>query len=53
MDRAEPKRLVYLVVCAAPPGGQIAEMVNLLQRDGWTICVIGTPKRGFHVLPDR
>ncbi|NBE83797.1 flavoprotein [Micromonospora rubida] len=35
--------VLYLVVCAAPPAQRIGELVELLMRDGWTVCVIATP----------
>jgi phosphopantothenoylcysteine synthetase/decarboxylase len=37
-------RVLYLVVCAAPPARSIGELVDLMQRDGWTVCVITTPQ---------
>lgn len=36
-------RVLYLVVCAAPPVLHIGELVDLVQRDGWRVCVIPTP----------
>lgn len=38
-----PGRVLYLVVCAAPPARRVGELVDLLQRDGWAVCVIPTP----------
>ncbi|RGC67997.1 bifunctional phosphopantothenoylcysteine decarboxylase/phosphopantothenate synthase [Micromonospora sp. MW-13] len=35
--------VLYLVVCAAPPAQRIGGLVELLMRDGWTVCVIATP----------
>lgn len=37
-------RVLYLVVCAAPPVRFIGELVALLQAHGWTVCVIATPR---------
>lgn len=37
-------RALYLVVCAAPPAQAIGELVELLQRQGWKVCVIATPR---------
>ncbi|MET7749636.1 flavoprotein [Micromonospora sp. NPDC005367] len=37
------KKVLYLVVCAAPPALQIGELIELLMTDGWTVCVIATP----------
>ncbi|MGC4804978.1 flavoprotein [Micromonospora sp. DT233] len=40
----EPRniRLLYLVVCAAPPARHIAELVEMAQRDGWDVYIIAT-----------
>lgn len=35
--------VLYLAVCAAPPAHGVGELVQLLQCEGWTICVIATP----------
>jgi phosphopantothenoylcysteine synthetase/decarboxylase len=40
-DRRE--RVLYLVVCAAPPVLHIGELVDLLQQQGWRVCVIPPP----------
>jgi phosphopantothenoylcysteine decarboxylase len=37
-------RVLYLVVCAAPPARSIGELVELTQQLGWTVCVIATPR---------
>jgi phosphopantothenoylcysteine synthetase/decarboxylase len=37
------RKVLYLVVCAAPPALQIGELIDLLMADGWTVCVIATP----------
>lgn len=42
--RASPSQVLYLVVCAAPPAQAIGELVVLLQRHGWIVCVIATPR---------
>lgn len=44
MRKNRPGSILYLVVCAAPPAQRIAELVGLLQRAGWNICVIPTPR---------
>lgn len=36
-------RLLYLVVCAAPPTLVISELIDLVSADGWEVCVIPTP----------
>ncbi|MER5453812.1 flavoprotein [Micromonospora sp. NPDC002389] len=35
--------MLALVVCAAPPALRIGELIDLLQEDGWTVCVTATP----------
>ena len=37
-------RVLYLIVCAAPPAVAIADLVGLIQRLGWAVCVIPTPR---------
>lgn len=37
------RRVLYLVVCAAPPALRIGELVCLLIKQEWTVCVIATP----------
>ncbi|RLP94970.1 flavoprotein [Micromonospora sp. CV4] len=37
------EKVLYLVVCAAPPALQIGELIDLLMADGWAVCVIATP----------
>ena len=37
-------RILYLIVCAAPPAQQSAHVVQLLQEAGWDVCLIATPK---------
>jgi phosphopantothenoylcysteine synthetase/decarboxylase len=36
--------VLYLAVCAAPPASVIAELVGLLHQEGWTVCVLATPR---------
>lgn len=43
MSEDQPRPLLYLVVCAAPPARHIDELVELLHQAGWHICVIPTP----------
>jgi phosphopantothenoylcysteine decarboxylase len=43
MSEDQPRPLLYLVVCAAPPARHIDELVELLHQAGWHICVILTP----------
>src|SRR5215471_7938043 len=46
MHMSEPVslRILYLMVCAAPPAQQTQEVVPLLQATGWDVCVIATPQ---------
>ena len=37
-------RVLYLIVCAAPPAQQTADVVPRLQAEGWDVCVIATPQ---------
>ena len=37
-------RVLYLIVCAAPPAQQTVDVVPLLQAEGWDVCVIATPQ---------
>jgi phosphopantothenoylcysteine decarboxylase len=37
-------RVLYLIVCAAPPAQQTPDVVPLLQSAGWDVCVIATPQ---------
>lgn len=39
-----PARVLYLVVCAAPPALRIGELISLLIDQDWTVCVIATPR---------
>lgn len=36
-------RVVYLVVCGAPPAAQVPQAVAALRGDGWVVCVVATP----------
>jgi phosphopantothenoylcysteine synthetase/decarboxylase len=38
------KHVIYLVVCAAPPAQSIGDLVQRLQQQNWTVCVIATPR---------
>ncbi len=37
-------RVLYLIVCAAPPAQQTIHVVTSLQEAGWNVCVITTPQ---------
>lgn len=36
--------VLYLVVCGAPRARRVGELIDLLQTDGWTVCVVATPQ---------
>jgi len=40
---ADPSRVLYVVVCAAGPAGDVGRLVALAQERGWTVQVIATP----------
>lgn len=44
MSEDQPRPLLYLVICAAPPAQHIDELVELLHQEGWRLCVIPTPR---------
>jgi len=37
-------RVLYLMVCAAPPAQQTLHVATQLQEAGWNVCVIATPQ---------
>ena len=37
-------RVLYLIVCAAPPARQTPDLVSSLQAEKWDVCVIATPQ---------
>jgi phosphopantothenoylcysteine synthetase/decarboxylase len=39
---SDPK-VLYIVVCAAGPAGDVGKLVDLAQKRGWTVQVIATP----------
>lgn len=38
------RRVIYIVVCAAPPAQAVGHLVQLLQEQNWAVCVIATPR---------
>jgi phosphopantothenoylcysteine synthetase/decarboxylase len=42
--KATGRGVLYLVVCAAPRAKRIGELVELLQAEGWDVCIIATPQ---------
>ena len=43
MTGADASRVVYVVVCAAGPAGDVGRLVELAQERGWTVQIIATP----------
>jgi len=42
------QKVLYLIVCGAPPTRDALILVELAHADGWEVCVIATPSgRGF------
>jgi phosphopantothenoylcysteine synthetase/decarboxylase len=37
-------RVLYVIVCAAPPAAGAARLVRLAQQDGWDVCVLTSPR---------
>jgi phosphopantothenoylcysteine decarboxylase len=37
------RRVVYLIVCAAPPALAVSDLISAIADRGWTCCVIPTP----------
>ncbi len=37
-------RVLYLLVCAAPPAKQTSQVIAPLQKAGWDVCIIATPQ---------
>jgi phosphopantothenoylcysteine decarboxylase len=44
MTVPRPTQVLYLVVCASPPAQAIGELVELLKAQGWTVCLVATPR---------
>jgi hypothetical protein len=38
------RRVLYAVVCAAPPARQVHVLVELARGAGWDVCVVATPR---------
>jgi phosphopantothenoylcysteine decarboxylase len=43
-DQPSTSRVLYLVVCAAPPARDVHVLVDLAQKAGWDACVVATPR---------
>ncbi|AEV84694.1 flavoprotein [Actinoplanes sp. SE50] len=36
-------KVLYIIVCAAGPAGEVGKLVTLAQDEGWTVQIIATP----------
>ncbi len=43
MTGADASRVVYVIVCAAGPAGDVGRLVDLAQERGWIVQIIATP----------
>jgi phosphopantothenoylcysteine synthetase/decarboxylase len=50
-DAPDQRRVLYVVVCAAPPASEVHELVKLAQAAGWEVCVIATPEAMHWIDP--
>jgi len=37
-------RVLYVVVCAAPPAREVQKLITPAQRAGWQVCLVSTPQ---------
>lgn|SRR6266508_702846 len=37
-------RILYVIVCAAPPAMDVQVLVDLARKAGWDVCIIATPR---------
>ncbi|MGH4023103.1 MAG: flavoprotein [Pseudonocardiaceae bacterium] len=44
MGELEPRKVLYLIVCASPRARRIGELIDRAQARGWMVCVIPTPQ---------
>ena len=38
------QRVLYLIICAAPPAQRMQDFITNAQVVGWDVCVIATPQ---------
>jgi phosphopantothenoylcysteine synthetase/decarboxylase len=50
-DAQDQRRVLYVVVCAAPPASEVHELVKLAQAARWEVCVIATPEAMHWIDP--
>jgi phosphopantothenoylcysteine synthetase/decarboxylase len=43
VDKDTRRRMLYLIVCAAPPAAEVQDLVKLAHGAGWEIAVTATP----------
>ena len=46
-------RVIYVIACGGRPAGDLPDFVNVLQIDGWEVCVIATPSALKFMDTDR
>ncbi|MEU8178479.1 flavoprotein [Microbispora hainanensis] len=39
----ETGKVLYVIVCAAGPAGDVGKLVTMAQDDGWTVQIVATP----------
>lgn len=44
MTAPQPIRVLYVITCATPAARDVGVLVRLAQEDGWTVCVVATPR---------
>lgn len=48
----ESGKVLYIIVCAAGPAGDVGKLVTMAQNDGWTVQIVATPHAlGFIDIP--
>jgi phosphopantothenoylcysteine decarboxylase len=50
-DGQDQRRVLYVVVCAAPPASEVHDLVKLAQAASWEVCVIATPEAMHWIDP--
>ncbi|MBT2234678.1 flavoprotein [Nonomuraea sp. NEAU-A123] len=49
----QPGKVLYIIVCAAGPAGDVGRLVTMAQDEGWTVQIIATPPAlNFINVPD-
>lgn len=43
-ETSADRRVLYIIVCAAPPARDVHKLVQMCQEQGWDVCTILTPK---------